>query len=162
MSDPTDSILDPILTAAVRELKRGPEVPLSVESRVLAELARDARGRRRARWIPWLASAAAALLILGGAGVLLRGASPGRSVRFALEAPETRRVAVVGDFNNWDPRATPLEHHGRTWTVTLSLRPGRYRYTFVVDGARWVADPGRPPAADDDFATPTSVVTVTN
>jgi hypothetical protein len=162
MSDPTESIQDPILEAAVRELKRGPPIPLSVEGRVLAELAGDAGRRRRARWAPWLAAAAAVLFIGGGTGVLLRRNSVSRSVRFALEAPDTQQVAVVGDFNNWDPRATPLEHHGGTWAVTLSLRPGRYRYTFVVDGARWVADPGRPPAGDDDFATPTSVVTVTN
>jgi 1,4-alpha-glucan branching enzyme len=83
-------------------------------------------------------------------------------VRFTLEASGLRRVAVVGDFNNWDPRATPMRRHGGTWDITLPLQPGRYRYSFVADDQKYLADPGRPPAGDDDFGTPTSVITVVN
>jgi 1,4-alpha-glucan branching enzyme len=69
---------------------------------------------------------------------------------------------VVGDFNDWDPAATPLRrgNEGGTWTVELRLPPGRYRYTFLVDGRRWVPDPEEPRAADDDFGAPMSVLTV--
>jgi 1,4-alpha-glucan branching enzyme len=69
-------------------------------------------------------------------------------------------VALVGDFNDWNPDATLLVPAGPSaWTVTIPLRPGRYRYTFVVDGSRWVADPAGA-AAPDDFGQPTSVITV--
>jgi hypothetical protein len=44
--------------------------------------------------------------------------------------------------------------------VVIPLRPGRYRYTFVVDGTRWSRDPAAPRALEDDFGTPTSVITV--
>src|SRR5688572_24826789 len=34
--------------------------------------------------------------------------APGGGVRFAVWAPNARSVAVVGDFNGWDPRAHPM------------------------------------------------------
>ena len=50
--------------------------------------------------------------------------------------------------------------HG-AWSLRLALPPGRYRYTYLVDGTRWVPDPSEPPTVGDDFDTPTSVITVT-
>ena len=92
----------------------------------------------------------------------LASAQAARPVRFQLEAPASSHVAVVGDFNDWDPRASPMVRAGGqgTWSVRLALPPGRYRYTFLVDGTRWVSDPSEPPALGDDFDTPTSVITV--
>jgi len=54
-------------------------------------------------------------------------------VRFALAAPAARGVALVGDFNDWDRDATPLEPVGAgdEWAVTVRLRPGRHAYAFV-------------------------------
>jgi len=58
--------------------------------------------------------------------------------------------------------ATPLHTAaaGGLWAVTVPLAPGRYRYAFVVDGKRWQPDPSAPPAPDDEFGSPSSVVTV--
>ena len=71
------------------------------------------------------------------------------------------RISIVGDFNDWDPAATPLQRvDGHGWWVVVNLRPGRYRYSFVVDGTRWIADPSAPRAADNDFGTENSVVTI--
>jgi hypothetical protein len=82
-------------------------------------------------------------------------------VQFVLVAPDARRVALVGDFNDWDPAATPLRASaGGAWSAAVQLTPGRHRYAFVVDGDRWLADPAAPPAPDDDFGSPGSVVTV--
>ena len=66
-----------------------------------------------------------------------------RLVRLMFEAPDARRVAVAGDFNDWDADATPLsrDEGSRRWSVTLALRAGEHRYAFVVDGTRWVPDP---------------------
>jgi hypothetical protein len=66
-----------------------------------------------------------------------------RLVRLMFDAPDARRVAVAGDFNQWDIDATPLtrDERSRRWSVTLALREGEHRYAFVVDGTRWVADP---------------------
>ena len=88
--------------------------------------------------------------------------SDARPVRLRLAAPASSRVAVVGDFNDWDPAATPLRPvgDGGTWIVELRLKPGRYHYTFLIDGRRWARDPSEPPAAESDFGAPVSVLTV--
>jgi len=83
------------------------------------------------------------------------------SVTFVLVAPEARSVALAGDFNDWDSARMLMRREASgLWTVDVLLTPGRYRYVFVVDGRRFVADPAAPRAAGDDFGTPTSVVTV--
>lgn len=62
-------------------------------------------------------------------------------VTFSLPAALwATQVALVGDFNQWNPLATPLHLHGPTWSTTLELEPGRtYRYRYLVDG-RWYND----------------------
>jgi len=87
---------------------------------------------------------------------------PGPStVQFVVRAPGAGSVALVGDFNDWDGAATPMlaAHNGALWSVTIPLTPGRYRYAFLVNGSRWIVDPAAP-RAQDDFDTPSSVVTV--
>src|SRR5690348_1764858 len=62
------------------------------------------------------------------------GDAGARSVRFEVAAPGAAQVALVGDFNDWNPAATPLRassHHG-VWSVTVPLAPGRHEYAFVV------------------------------
>ena len=72
-----------------------------------------------------------------------------------------RPKIVLGDFNEWNPTRTPLVRHtDGTWSVTLSLPPGRYRFSFLVDGQSWRADPARPSVPDPDFQVPTSLVRV--
>jgi chromosome partitioning protein len=65
----------------------------------------------------------------------------GDEVMFAAKFEAAHEVLVAGDFNNWNP-VTPMKANVRPgmWTMKLPLRPGRYRYRFVVDG-QWVTDP---------------------
>ena len=57
-----------------------------------------------------------------------------------------RHVAVVGDFNGWDPTATPMKKRGDVRTVTVTLQAGRrYRFRYLDVLGRWHDDP----AADD-------------
>jgi hypothetical protein len=104
-----------------------------------------------------LHAAAASRDTLGGA--LLRDTL--RLVRFVLVAPTATRLALVGDFNRWDPTATPMATAESTgvWTAAVALRAGTHRYAFVVDDARWVADPAAAHRADS-AGLPRSVVTV--
>ncbi|MGI9075904.1 MAG: isoamylase early set domain-containing protein [Gemmatimonadaceae bacterium] len=83
-------------------------------------------------------------------------------VQFVLVTPAASRVSIVGDFNDWDASVTLLHQESRAglWSVVVPLAPGRHQYAFVVDGKRWLADPSAPRAADDDFGTPSSVITV--
>src|SRR5690349_8897411 len=82
-------------------------------------------------------------------------------VRFELAAPQASRVSLVGSFNEWNPRATPLVRDSSTgkWIVSVRLAPGRHVYAFVVDGDV-TAGPAAPRAADDDFGSKNSVVLV--
>lgn len=85
-----------------------------------------------------------------------------RAVKFVLVAPEAGRVTLVGDFNQWDPSATPLVRDERngTWTAYVSLRPGMHTYSFILDGRHFVADPAAPIAPDDGYGHKSSVVIV--
>ena len=38
--------------------------------------------------------------------------------------------------------------------------PGRYHYTFLIDGRRWAGDPAGARAVESDFGAPVSVLTV--
>ena len=104
-----------------------------------------------------LAAALAAVVLFQSFG----NRGDARPVPFVLTAANAVRISIVGDFNDWDPAATPLQRvDGHGWWVVVNLRPGRYRYSFVVDGTRWIADPSAPRAADNDFGTENSVVTI--
>jgi hypothetical protein len=62
-----------------------------------------------------------------------------RLVRLMFDDSTAHRVAIAGDFNNWDERSTRMrrdENTGR-WTATLALRDGDHRYAIVVDNLRW-------------------------
>jgi RNA polymerase sigma-70 factor (ECF subfamily) len=62
--------------------------------------------------------------------------------RFAFVDAAAHAVAVVGDFNDWNANAAPLEPglSKGSWATSLSLAPGRYEYAFLVDGKRWASD----------------------
>src|SRR5881409_1392219 len=119
--------------------------------------------RRRRRFLPWLLAPALAL----AAALILwilpaKPATPALvTVRFVLVAPDAHEVSLAGTFNRWDAHATPLVRSGPTgvWTATLTLPSGQHQYAFVVDGVRWVPDPGAP-AVDDGFGRRNSVLTL--
>lgn len=83
-------------------------------------------------------------------------------VRFIFLAPTASTVSIVGDFNGWDPAATPLQA-GRdpgVWVVDVPLSPGRHVYSFIVDGRQWHPDPLTARAPESDLEAPSSVVLV--
>ena len=64
-----------------------------------------------------------------------------RRVRFEFFHPTARRVCVAGDFNGWNPTATPLRSLGDgRWLRELRLPLKRHEYLLVVDG-EWKFDP---------------------
>ncbi|MDB4917624.1 MAG: hypothetical protein JWM95_5268 [Gemmatimonadetes bacterium] len=89
-------------------------------------------------------------------------ASAPQEVQLVFRAPAAGHVRVVGDFNGWDAQRAPMAREAGTglWSVTLSLRPGRHVYAFVVDDTLWMRDPRAPAAPDADFGRPGSVLLV--
>ena len=92
----------------------------------------------------------------------LPGSLAPRAVKFVLIAPKAARVSVVGDFNGWDPSATPMTGRASdgTWTAFVPLQPGLHTYSFVLDGTHFLADPSAPLAPDDGYGHKSSVVFV--
>ena len=84
-----------------------------------------------------------------------------RVIKFVLVAPQAGKVALVGDFNGWDPNATPAERQpDGSWATFIQLPPGRHVYSFVLDGKVFMNDPAAPIAPDDGFGQKNSVVVV--
>jgi len=55
---------------------------------------------------------------------------------------DVSQVAVAGDFNGWDARATPMHRQGSAWIAWLALPADVYEYMFVENGGeRWLTDP---------------------
>jgi hypothetical protein len=180
-----DADRDRFLENVAREL-RASRVDPSVDARIMSAV----RQTGQARWprllmprrltitpLPWSLAAAAALIVAGlfGAGVANRGAilaalsretlNGAKHIQFTLVAPDAKKVAVVGDFNAWNPaHAAYQARHtgGGVWTVTAPVPLGHHRYSFVVDDSLWVADPMAPRSNDNDFGLPKSAMVVGN
>ena len=60
---------------------------------------------------------------------------------FVLPALNADQVAVVGNFNAWEPTPLSDEDGDGIWTANIALPPGRYEYAFVIDGRWWGQDP---------------------
>src|SRR4051794_29617996 len=70
--------------------------------------------------------------VFGAQAMVVEGV-PG--VRFALWAPNARRVSVVGDFNGWDGRRMPMRNVSGFWELFVpGLRPG-HLYKYEILGA---------------------------
>jgi hypothetical protein len=160
MVDDLPSELERVVTV----LRAGVPVSATLKERVLAAARAEPRPRRAAwRGAPLLLAAGAAGVVAASLALALRPARPeaARPVPFVITAPNAARVSLVGDFNDWNPSATPLHRAaGNVWWVVVTLAPGRYHYSFVVDGTHWVTDPVAPRAADDDYGQQNSVVTI--
>jgi 1,4-alpha-glucan branching enzyme len=83
-------------------------------------------------------------------------------VSFVFFSTDARSVVLVGDFNGWRPDATPLVRSGGngTWSAVVPLSPGRYTYSFLVDGVEWASDPLAAPAPEEGYGRPSSVLFV--
>ncbi len=82
--------------------------------------------------------------------------------RFSLNASGAQQVSLAGDFNGWRTDEIFLaDVTGRGhFSVTLPLKPGRYAYMFVIDGATWMTDPRAEAYRDDGFGNKNALVNI--
>lgn len=65
-------------------------------------------------------------------------------VNFLCAAPQATRVSVVGDFNQWNPDANPMEKaFDGSWQASISIKHGHHQYAFLVDGVMQVDPRGQ-------------------
>lgn len=58
-------------------------------------------------------------------------------VTFSVDAKEAENAAVIGDFNNWDPKEGELsKHKNGTFKATFEVaKDASYEFKYVIDGA---------------------------
>jgi len=68
---------------------------------------------------------------------------------------------VVGEFNDWNPRATPLRRRTNgTRSASVTLETGRrYAFRYLGEGGTWYDEETADGAEPNDFGTWNSVVT---
>jgi len=59
------------------------------------------------------------------------------------QARNARTVHIVGDFNDWNPAATPMERLKKgAFNGVVDLETGReYQFRYLLNGTDWVNDP---------------------
>lgn len=71
-------------------------------------------------------------------------------------------VAILGDFNNWDPKADLLTKKKDAWETTLRLDANKeYKFRYLIDDAIWENDETADAYVANDFGTEDSVVKTT-
>lgn len=83
-------------------------------------------------------------------------------VTFSFPAEKvSSSVSVVGDFNDWDPKAGEMTLKGDVYTLTVSVKPSNeYKFKYYVDGAHWVNDEAADAYVANEFGTEDSVLII--
>ncbi len=88
----------------------------------------------------------------------------GKSVRVTFSVPgdvADESLAVVGDFNDWDPRqhSMKLDKKNGVWTKSISFKPGtRLEFRYFADGTSWLNDEAADEYVPNGFLSDNSVV----
>lgn len=83
-----------------------------------------------------------------------------KATEFTFLAPNAKRVNLAGSFNNWDTKSLSAKKVSNgTWSVKVNLKPGRYEYKFIVDGA-WINDPKCRSCVTNNLGTQNCVIEV--
>ena len=88
------------------------------------------------------------------------GAHNIRAHNFICTAPQAKHVSVVGDFNNWNSSANPMQRGGDgNWSLRVDLKHGHHRYVYIVDGLVTL-DPKAMGIARDDKGERVSLIAI--
>jgi 1,4-alpha-glucan branching enzyme len=83
-----------------------------------------------------------------------------RKVSFVFESPQSQKVSLVGNFNDWDEKKHPMKNDGKgVWTKSVMLMAGIHEYKFVAD-QKWVQDPMNPRLITNSFGTQNNIIEV--
>ena len=85
-----------------------------------------------------------------------------KEVKIFFYFPPAQKVAVTGDFNDWNADGVPLKAAGKPglWEAELRLPPGVYSYNFIVDGELLVPDPNAANQMPDGYGGTNSLLLV--
>lgn len=85
-----------------------------------------------------------------------------KEVKIFFYYPPAQKVAVTGDFNDWNADGVPLKAAGKPglWETELRLPPGVYSYNFIVDGELLIPDPNSTNQMPDGYGGTNSILLV--
>lgn len=146
------SFAAPVVASVVTcMLEANPDLSPALVRQLLTETAQPVPGASRERQGAGVVSAGTAV------AAALRHRHPGlarypalphvdaATVTFVLHDHGAAQVAVLGSWDAWSAPLLLQQDEPGVWRVALP-RPaaGRYAYKFLLDGARWLADPANP------------------
>ncbi len=83
-----------------------------------------------------------------------------KGTAFCLKAPGAKSVYVTGSFNDWSlDESCRMSNSEGIWTLKVNLKPGTYKYQFIVDG-EWQQDPANTSIERNSFGDINSVIEV--
>ncbi len=82
-------------------------------------------------------------------------------VTFRYEDPGANSVSVIGTFNGWSPEHTRMKCKVEgVWEISLSLKPGKYAYRFLINNREQVLDPNGEYEEPDGYGGKNSIIFV--
>ena len=82
------------------------------------------------------------------------------STAFVLKAPQAKSVYLTGSFNDWSlDESCRMTNNDGVWTLKVNLKPGTYKYQFIVDG-KWQEDPANTNIERNSFGDINSLIEV--
>ena len=163
------ALLLPFLARDARGVPVDPsEDPSPAFTEAVMERVKGKAPRRMSPRLSWALAAAASVLLVVGIGIAAYRLGAGRGggevlVHFELAAPGAASVALVGSFTGWETSKLAMSdaNHDGIWEISVRLRKASmYTYNFLIDGIRWVPDPGAESQVDDGFGGRNSVMTL--
>jgi len=76
------------------------------------------------------------------------------------EANGAKKIQVLGDFNNWNKKATPMKKlKSGDFTQTIELETGKeYQFRYLLDGELWINDSEADGKVANEFNSENDVV----
>ncbi len=77
-----------------------------------------------------------------------------------FESNSIKTVAVLGDFNNWNPEANCMNHtkNGAFKTILQLEKDHSYQFRYLIDGKQWENDPEADEAVPNFHGSSNSVI----
>ena len=87
---------------------------------------------------------------------------PKTKVIFKAKGPQIKKIAISGDFNEWDKKDYLLVNNNGIWEKTILLGPGKYLYKFIVNNDKEVINPNSEYSINDPEKGRCSVLAIIN
>lgn len=83
-----------------------------------------------------------------------------KEYRFVIYQPGAKTVELTGDFTKWQKvKMKPIDKTGY-FELSMKLKPGEYKYSFVIDGKYTAPDPTVLAKERDDFGNENSILKI--